>query len=155
MRPSEVANPPGRDRVVYLTPRLVAALQHYLQQCSTPPAEDHVFLLRGRSPSARTLQRRLAGYVQEAGIVDVTPHRLRHTFATRLLNQGLPIHSLKKLLGHQNLDTTQIYARLYDNVLYHQFKEAMSQIEGVAVELWPGVTTDNAQRVATVMSVLD
>jgi integrase len=80
---------------------------------------------------------------------------LRHTFATRLLNQGLPIHSLKKLLGHQHLDTTQIYAHLYDNVLYHQFKEAMSQIEGVAVELWPGVTTDNAQRVATVMSVLD
>ena len=80
------------------------------------------------------MQRRLAWYGQQAALVDVTPHRLRHTFATRLLNRGMPIHSLKKLLGHQHIDTTQIYARLYDDVLYHQFKEAMAQIEGIAVE---------------------
>jgi integrase/recombinase XerD len=103
---------PGRDRVVYLMPRLVDALRDYLQQRSAQPEEDHVFLLRGVSPSARTLQRRLAWYGQQAGLVDVTPHRLRHTFATRLLNRGMPIHSLKKLLGHQHITTTQIYARL-------------------------------------------
>jgi site-specific recombinase XerD len=140
--------------VVYLTPRLVAALRDYLQRRSALQEEDHVFLLRGRSPSERTLQRRLAEYGQKAGIIDVTPHRLRHTFATRLLNRGMPIHSLKKLLGHQHLATTQIYARLYDDVLYHQFKEAMSQIEGIAIETWPGVTMDNVQRGVKVVTVL-
>ncbi|MBE2240035.1 MAG: site-specific integrase [Caldilineaceae bacterium] len=42
----------------------------------------------------------------------VTPHQLRHTFATQLINQDLPIDSVRKLLGHQTLNMTQHYARL-------------------------------------------
>ena len=59
--------------------------------------------------------------------------------ATRLINQGMPIHSLRRLLGHQKLDTTQIYASIYDETLYRQFKEAMARLEAIEVEDWPGV----------------
>jgi hypothetical protein len=56
-----------------------------------------------------------------------------------LINQGMPIHSLRKLLGHQYLNTTQVYARIYDETLYEQFKTAMSRLEVIAVDDWPGV----------------
>ena len=69
----------------------------------------------------------------------VSPHRLRHTLATRLINQGMPIHSLRKLLGHQHLNTTQLYARIYDETLYEQFTTAISRLEAMAVNDWPGV----------------
>lgn len=51
----------------------------------------------------------------------------------------MPIHSLCKLLGHQHLNTTQIYARIYDETLYEQFKAAMSRLEAIAVHDWPVV----------------
>jgi hypothetical protein len=51
----------------------------------------------------------------------------------------MPIHSLRKLLGHQRLDTRQQYARIYDETLYEQFKMAMSRLEAIAVYDWPGV----------------
>jgi hypothetical protein len=56
-----------------------------------------------------------------------------------LINQGMPIHSLRKLLGHQYLNTTQVYARIYDETFYEQFKTAMSRLEAIAVDDWPGV----------------
>ena len=61
--------------------------------------------------------------------------------ATRLLNQGMPIHSLRKLLGHKHLNTTQIYARIYDKTLYRQFQEATARLEGLAVDGWPQTNT--------------
>ncbi len=51
----------------------------------------------------------------------------------------MPIHSLRKLLGHQHLNTTQVYARIYGETLYEQFKVVMSRLEAIAVDDWPGV----------------
>jgi hypothetical protein len=58
-----------------------------------------------------------------------------------LVNQSIPIHSLRKLLGHQNPNTTQLYARIFEETLYKQFKEVMSCLEPVAVDEWPHVET--------------
>jgi integrase/recombinase XerD len=137
---------PGRDRVVYLTPALSKALQRYLAH-RPQLTDDHVFLLHKQVPTPRTIQRRLAAYGQQAG-VEVSLHRLRHTLATRLLNQGMPIHSLRKLLGHENLNTTQLYARIYDETLYEQFKEAMAHLEAIAVDDWPRIERSEPALVA-------
>ncbi|MBI3941567.1 MAG: tyrosine-type recombinase/integrase [Chloroflexi bacterium] len=131
---------PGRDRVVYLTPALHQALQGYLKHRPDLPGDDHVFILHGRLPTGRTIQRRLDHYGQQAGL-EVSPHRLRHTFATRLINQGMPIHSLRKLLGHQYLNTTQVYASIYDETLHDQFQEAMARWEGLEVSVGLGTET--------------
>jgi hypothetical protein len=61
---------------------------------------------------------------------------------TRLVNQGMPTQSLRKLLGHQNLSTMQLYARIHDETLHQQFKDAMSSLEAVAVSDWPRPETE-------------
>ncbi len=127
---------PGRDRTVYLTPPLTKAISRYLDVRPNLPDNDHVFLLHERSPTARTIQRRLSEYGQQIGI-QVSPHRLRHTLATRLVNQGVPIHSIQKLLGHRSLTDTQIYAHIYDQTLYRQFQAAISTLEAIPIEDWP------------------
>jgi integrase/recombinase XerD len=104
---------PGNVRVVFLTPAFIETLRRYLDKRPEPQNEDRVFVSRRRSPTPRTIQRRLRKYGKETG-VDVSTHKLRHTPATRLLNQGKPTHSLRKILGHQHLNTTQIYSRLCD-----------------------------------------
>jgi hypothetical protein len=69
--------------------------------------------------------------------VQVSPHRLRHTFATRLLNGGMPLDTIRRLLGHRTLSMTQRYAHLHDATAQRQFQEAMRQLEGIAVSNWP------------------
>lgn len=127
-----------RDRIVYLTPPLRKALDRYLKHRPKSSNCDYVFVLRKCPPAGRSIRTRLHKYGDLAG-VQVTPHQLRHTLATRLLNQGMPIHSLRKLLGHKYLTSTQRYAQVYDETLYRQFREAMSQLEAIAIEDWPGL----------------
>jgi len=132
---------PRHDRVVYLTPDLTKALMRYLAVRPELQGELRVFILHDRSPTDRTIHNRLAKFGEQAG-VHVHPHKLRHTMATRLVNQGMPTHSLRKLLGHQNLSTTQMYAHIHDETLYRQFKNAMSSLEAIAVTDWPRPETD-------------
>jgi len=134
---------PRHDRVVYLTPVLIESLIRYLALRPDLPDELRVFILHERSPTDRTIRNRLAQFGQRAG-VHVYPHKLRHTLATRLVNQDMPTQSLRKLLGHQHLSTTQLYARIYDETLYRQFKSAMSSLEAVAVSDWPRPETDKS-----------
>ena len=126
----------NRDRMVYLTVPLKTALERYMVQRPVC-AQDHLFVLSsGRVPSAVTFRMRLLEYSQPLGL-HVYPHQLRHTLATRLLNRGMPIISLRKLLGHQDLKTTQIYAQVYDETLQQQFQAAMARVEAIGIENWP------------------
>jgi integrase/recombinase XerC len=128
----------SRDRVVYMTPQLQRGLARYLEFRHPVPPQPHVFLTRTRQrpPSADYIRQRLKHYSLPLGF-NATPHQLRHTLATRLLNRGMPIDSLRKLLGHRDLNTTQRYAQVYEATVYHQFEDAMNRVEATAVEGWP------------------
>ncbi len=124
-----------RDRVAYLTPRLVQVLEAYLLHRDSV-ADDHLWLDAGRSLPDHQVRYRLRRWGQLCDVA-VTSHRLRHTFATRLINHGLSLESLSKLLGHKHLTMTQRYARIHDATVHNQFQRAMASIEGIAVTDWP------------------
>jgi len=68
-------------------------------------------------------------YLAAAGLTrHYSPHCLRHTFATHLLNAGVSLEILKELMGHHSIQLTLRYAQLYDMTKKHQYEQAMAQI---------------------------
>lgn len=126
-----------RDRVLPMTDRLVTVLAAYLT-VREPATTDHLLIHRGAPVGRFLITRRLKGWGHLADITDLYPHRLRHTLATLLVNQGMPIISLQKFLGHQDINKTLIYARVYDETVRQQFAVAMAHIDGIPVTNWPG-----------------
>ncbi len=120
----------GADRWCYLTPTLGAALQEHLAQ-RPASADDHLWLQAGQPVTADHIRYRLRAWGHVCAVA-VSPHRLRHTFATRLVNQGLDLAAVGKLLGHTTLQMTQHYGRLYDTTVQRQFAAAMTEIAALA-----------------------
>jgi site-specific recombinase XerD len=81
--------------------------------------------------------RRLLRTWGELAGVSVTPHQLRHTLATRLVNRGMRIELIRRLLGHRYLNSTQIYARVYDRTVQDHFESATANLEAIPVDDWP------------------
>lgn len=88
--------------------------------------------------TVRSVQRLVKKYTTRAGIsVDVTPHTLRHTFATGLLGQGADLRSVQELLGHSNVSTTQIYTHVTNKQLKDVHKAFHKDVEGSLSEASP------------------
>lgn len=109
-----------KERWVFLTDQARSALLAYLPlregriQTGNADAQQALFLnRRGKRLSKLGIAKMLAHYVQKSGLAKkVTPHTLRHTFATHLVNEGLDIRIVQELLGHARLATTQVYTHL-------------------------------------------
>lgn len=110
----------GKERLVPFGRRAVKALQAYLParmrllDKARRPAHDALFLNRlGGRLSARSVRRLLDRTIVRAGILhDISPHVLRHTFATHLLRAGADLRAIQELLGHASLSTTQGYTHV-------------------------------------------
>ena len=112
-----------KERLCPLGGPALRALEAYLDAC--PFDEEAVFVsAQGRKLNGRTVQLALKRYLAAAGLdARLTPHKLRHTFATHLLDHGADLRSVQELLGHSQLTTTQIYTsvsverlkRVYDD----------------------------------------
>ena len=142
----------GEGRVAFLTPSLVRLLQSYLAW--RPQTEtDHLFVSdQGKPLTSSSIYYRCRKWASLADLQQLSPHRLRHTFATRLLNHDVPLESIRKLLGHRTLHMTQRYARLHDSTIQRHFEDATAHVEGILIPDWPQqndhyVNTENQQLV--------
>ncbi len=103
-----------KERVVPLPEKAAAFVQDYLAERVAAGDELAVFLnQRGRRLSVRSVQRMLKERALQTGAdMSVTPHRLRHSFATHLLAGGVDLRAIQELLGHASLATTERYTHL-------------------------------------------
>jgi integrase/recombinase XerD len=85
---------------------------------------------RGVPLSVRAIQHRMAKYLRAAHIAaPYSPHSLRHTFATQLLNARAPLEVVKELMGHRSISMTLRYTQLYEVTKRQQHDQAMVRIE--------------------------
>ncbi len=129
-----------KDRLTPIGSQAIKALQRYfemrtIESKSAEPIIGRVFLNKhGSSLSTRSVRRKLDKYLVEAGLdPGISPHTLRHSFATHLLNNGADLRSVQELLGHQSLSTTQIYTHLTTSRMKQVYDEAHPRANATTV----------------------
>jgi integrase/recombinase XerD len=125
----------SKERIIPVHDRAVRSVKEYISE-----ARPH--LLKGKEEQALFLNRRgdrltrqgfwliLKGHAKSAGIKKVvTPHTLRHSFATHILNGGADLRAVQELLGHANISSTQIYTHLTSEHVRHAYDKAHPRAE--------------------------
>ena len=118
-----------KERLLPIGEPALAAIQEYWKVLpQTPAGLAPVFLAGTTNPrpvSPRDLQLRLKKYLAVAGLdPSLTPHKLRHSYATHLLDAGADLRSVQELLGHAHLVTTQVYTHLTTERLKRVYDQA-------------------------------
>jgi integrase/recombinase XerC len=122
-----------RERLVLLGPHAIDAIRRWLEgrnilAAGSPRVREAPALFlnkNGTRLTARSVGRILEKYVRQLGLDSRTsPHTLRHSFATHLLDRGADIRSVQELLGHRSLATTQIYTHVTTHRLQESYQKA-------------------------------
>jgi len=125
-----------KERIIPVGRTAMSAIDRYLaireklagQKLEASNTQNQAFFLseRGnRIPDSLSIRRRVEKYAKATGIKKkITPHTLRHTFATHMLNAGADLRSVQELLGHTNLSTTQIYTHITADRLKKVYEKA-------------------------------
>ncbi len=121
----------NKERVIPLYPKATETVRDYIENgrnalLGDNRAERTLFLNpRGEQLTRQGLWLIIKGYAREIGLEDkVTPHILRHSFATHMLNGGAGLREVQKLLGHANISTTQVYTHVTRDRLRQVYDEA-------------------------------
>lgn len=110
----QVTGKGGHQRVIPLNAEVIAALQDYRKVREEVSPNQGFFQSRnGNAMTRNGIYERIRAHGRKAGIEKIlSPHRLRHTFATHLVKEGVDLLTISKLLGHRQLSSTQIYLHL-------------------------------------------
>lgn len=119
----------SRERSVYLSPQAEHALRFWLgERCGV--SSDFVFLsYQNKGLSTTSIHNCLLKYREEAHI-QITAHRLRHSFATDLVNADAAVTSIQKLMGHRWIESTQVYILANDKQVCEDYYAACQKLEG-------------------------
>lgn len=120
----------SKDRLVFVSERASEAIKNYLSLRGDSDPRAPLFVSdSGSRLTTRSIQRIVAGSALKAGIVKkVTPHTMRHSFATSMLREGADIRSVQSLLGHSNIATTQIYTHVADVHLKNTYETYHNEV---------------------------
>jgi integrase/recombinase XerC len=121
-----------KERIAPIGSSALQAIQHYMEfrnkrAQSNGNFDSKVLFVNkhGRRLSTRSVRRKMDKYLKMAGLdPSISPHTLRHSFATHMLNNGADLRSVQELLGHQSLSTTQIYTHLTTRRLKEVYENA-------------------------------
>jgi site-specific recombinase XerD len=138
----------AKDRVVYLSDDARVALEAYLQKRSSKAKE--LFLVRkgphsGEPISVRGIQKRIEYYARKSRL-PVSCHRLRHTFATQLLNADADLATIQDLLGHEHITTTQRYCRVANLKVQRDYYKAMELVMQRTQGTYDAAKRENGER---------
>jgi integrase/recombinase XerD len=120
----------NKERIIPVYERAVQAARNYLEGGRIHllrKADERALFLnqRGQRLTRQGLWLIVKGYVKEANLsVPVTPHTLRHSFATHMLRGGADLRNVQELLGHANIATTQVYTQVSNERLREVYDEA-------------------------------
>jgi len=120
----------NKERIVIFADITTMYIRHYLTHCRSKwktTQTDDAFLInqKGQRLSIRSIQRIIKHCASIQGLEKkITPHTLRHSFATDLFNGGADLSSVQELLGHSNVATTEIYTHVSEKTLFSSFHKA-------------------------------
>ena len=120
----------GKERLAYLHPRAIKALEGYIKEArtkqTTDPKEKALFLnRRGERLTRQWIWAILKARAKRANInKPIAPHILRHSFATHLLRGGASLRHVQELLGHSSITTPQIYTHLSNEHLHKEYEKS-------------------------------
>jgi integrase/recombinase XerC len=121
-----------KERITPISSSALQAIQHYMEYRNKRAQNNSHFDARvlfvnkhGQRLSTRSVRRKMDKYLKIAGLDPaISPHTLRHSFATHMLNNGADLRSVQELLGHQSLSTTQVYTHLTTRKLKEVYEDS-------------------------------
>jgi integrase/recombinase XerC len=127
-----------KERIAPISSSALQVIQHYMEfrnkraQSSSNFDSKVLFVNKhGRRLSTRSVRRKMDKYLKMAGLDPaISPHTLRHSFATHMLNNGADLRSVQELLGHQSLSTTQVYTHLTTGRIKEVYQSAHPREQG-------------------------